>query len=260
MKKIMLLIMSLLVMAMVAGCGGSGPKKMVIGLDDNFAPMGFRDKDNKIVGFDIDLAREACKRAGMEVEFKPIDWSAKEAELNGKRIDAIWNCFTINPEREKVIQFSKPYINNCQIVCVPEKSTVQTLADLKGKAVGAQDDSTGTYLLDGKYKDMAKGFKEYKKYPDFAAAFLDIDSGRLDALVVDEILARYYMKKAPGKYRVLKEDLGKEVVGVGFRKDDKEFAQRIDKALDEMKKDGTCKKISMQWFESDITRYDDAKK
>lgn len=259
MKKLLALVLTVLTVLALAGCGGSGPKKMVIGLDDNFAPMGFRDKDNKIVGFDIDLAREAAKRAGMEVEFKPIDWSAKEAELNGKRIDAIWNCFTINPEREKVIQFSKPYINNSQVVAVPVKSNIQTIADLKGKTVGVQDDSTGSYLLDGKYADLRKGLKEYKKYPDFAAAFLDIDSGRLDALVVDEILVRYYMKKAPDKYRVLKEDLGKEVVGVGFRKDDKEFAARIDKVLDEMKKDGTCKKISMQWFGTDITRYDDKK-
>ena len=119
---------------------------------------------------------------------------------------------------------------------------------MKGKTVGVQDDSTGSYLLDGKYADLRKGLKEYKKYPDFAAAFLDIDSKRLDAVVVDEILVRYYMKKAPGKYKVLKEDLGKEVVGVGFRKDDKE-----------MKKDGTCKKISMQWFGTDITRYEDKK-
>ncbi|MBO5603827.1 MAG: amino acid ABC transporter substrate-binding protein [Acidaminococcaceae bacterium] len=258
-KKICLVLFSVLMMLLVVGCGNSGPKKMVIGLDDNFAPMGFRNEKNEIVGFDIDLAREACKRAGMEVTFKPIDWSAKEAELNGKRIDAIWNCFTINPEREKVIQFSKPYINNSQVVAVPVKSNIQTIADLKGKTVGVQDDSTGSYLLDGKYADLRKGLKEYKKYPDFAAAFLDIDSGRLDALVVDEILVRYYMKKAPDKYRVLKEDLGKEVVGVGFRKDDKEFAARIDKVLDEMKKDGTCKKISMQWFGTDITRYDEKK-
>ena len=235
-KKICLVLFSIMMMLMVVGCGNSGPKKMVIGLDDNFAPMGFRNEKNEIVGFDIDLAREACKRAGMEVTFKPIDWSAKEA-----RIDAIWNCFTINPEREKVIQFSKPYINNCQVVAVPVDSKVETLADLKGKTVGVQDDSTGSYLLDGKYADLRKGLKEYKKYPDFAAAFLDIDSKRLDAVVVDEILVRYYMKKAPGKYKVLKEDLGKEVV------------------LDEMKKDGTCKKISMQWFGTDITRYEDKK-
>ena len=219
-KKICLVLFSIMMMLMVVGCGNSGPKKMVIGLDDNFAPMGFRNEKNEIVGFDIDLAREACKRAGMEVT---------------------------------------PYINNCQVVAVPVDSKVETLADLKGKTVGVQDDSTGSYLLDGKYADLRKGLKEYKKYPDFAAAFLDIDSKRLDAVVVDEILVRYYMKKAPGKYKVLKEDLGKEVVGVGFRKDDKEFAARIDKILDEMKKDGTCKKISMQWFGTDITRYEDKK-
>ena len=255
MKKLLALVLTVLTVLALAGCGGSGPKKMVIGLDDNFAPMGFRDKDNKIVGFDIDLARDAAKRAGMEVEFKPIDWSAKEAELNGKRIDAIWNCFTINPEREKVIHFSKPYIDNAQVVAVPAKSSLKTLADLKGKAVGVQDDSTGSYLLDGKFSDLRKGLAAYKKYPDFAAAFLDIDSGRLDALVVDEILARYYMKMAPGKYKLLDEGLGKEVVGVGFRKNDKEFADRIDKALDEMKKDGTAKKISEKWFNADIIHY-----
>ncbi len=166
MKKICLVLFSIMMMLMVVGCGNSGPKKMVIGLDDNFAPMGFRNEKNEIV--------------------KPIDWSAKEAELNGKRIDAIWNCFTINPEREKVIQFSKPYINNCQVVAVPVDSKVETLADLKGKTVGVQDDSTGSYLLDGKYADLRKGLKEYKKYPDFAAAFLDIDSKRLDAVVVDD--------------------------------------------------------------------------
>ena len=92
----------MMMIMMVAGCGSSGPKKIVIGLDDNFAPMGFRNEKNEIVGMDIDLAREACKRLNMEVEFKPIDWGAKEAELKSKRIDAIWNCFTINPEREKV--------------------------------------------------------------------------------------------------------------------------------------------------------------
>ena len=165
MKKICLVLFSVLMMLLVVGCGSSGPKKMVIGLDDNFAPMGFRNEKNEIVGFDIDLAREACKRAGMEVTFKPIDWSAKEAELNGKRIDAIWNCFTINPEREKVIQFSKPYINNCQVVAVPVASKIETLADLKGKAVGVQDDSTGSYLLDGKYADMRKGLKAWTSTP-----------------------------------------------------------------------------------------------
>ena len=190
----------------------------------------------------------------MEVEFKPIDWSAKEAELNGKRIDAIWNCFTITPERQKALTFSKPYMNNRQMIAVPMASAIKTKADLAGKVLGVQDDSTGSGLIDKDAK-LKNSLKAYKKYPDFAAAFLDIDSGRLDVLVVDEVLVRYYMTKKPGKYRLLDEDMGKEVVGVGFRKDDKEYVTRIDKALDEMRKDGSAKKISEKWFGSDIIKY-----
>ena len=260
MKKLFAMVcMLMLTVGLLAGCGGDqGPKKMVIGLDDNFAPMGFRDKDNKIVGFDIDLAREACKRLKMDVEFKPIDWSAKEAELNGKRIDAIWNCLTILPERQKAIDFSKPYMHNKQILVVPADSKVDLKADLAGKVLGVQDDSTGSGIID-KDDKIRTSLKEYRKYPDFAAAFLDMDNKRIDVLLVDEVLARYYMQKTPGKYRVCKDDMGAEIVGVGFRKGDKDFKDRIDKVLDEMKKDGTMKKISMQWFGDDVTMYDEKK-
>lgn len=101
---------------------------MVVGLDDNFAPMGFRNEKNEIVGYDIDMAREACKRAGLEVEFKPIDWASKEAEMKGKRIDAIWNCFTVNPERAEVYQLSKPYMKNAQLIVVPANSSINKIA------------------------------------------------------------------------------------------------------------------------------------
>lgn len=258
MKKLLALVMGLMMMLMmVAGCGSDGPKKMVIGLDDNFAPMGYRNEKNEIVGMDIDLAREACKRAGMEVEFKPIDWGAKEAELKSKRIDAIWNCFTVNPEREKVYGLSKPYMVNAQLVVVPKDSTIQKIADLKGKVVAVQDDSTGSYLLElAEHKELKDSLKDYRKYPDFAAIYMELDNKRVDAAIVDAVLARgYYDKLKPGQYRILEETMGDEVVAIAFRKDDKEFLQRIDKAMDEMKKDGTCKKISEKWMGADITKY-----
>lgn len=257
MKKLLVFVMGLMMMLMmVAGCGNDSPKKMVIGLDDNFAPMGFRDANNNLVGLDIDLAREACKRAGLEVEFKPIDWGAKEAEIKSKRIDAIWNCFTVNPEREKVYGLSKPYINNSQLIVVPVGSDIKAISDLKGKIVAVQDDSTGDYLLKlDKNKELATSLKEIRKYPDFAAVYMELDNGRIDAMIVDEVLAHYYDKKNPGKYTILKDCLGEEVVAVAFRKDDKDFREKIDKALDEMKKDGTMKKISEQWMGADITRY-----
>lgn len=258
MKKLLTLVMTLIMaVMMVAGCGSDGPKKMVIGLDDNFAPMGYRNEKNEIVGMDIDLAREACKRLNIEVEFKPIDWGAKEAELKSKRIDAIWNCFTVNPEREKTYGLSKPYINNSQLVVTRAGSDIKTIADLKGKVVAVQDDSTGSYLLElPENKALKDGLKDYRKYPDFAAIYMELDNGRVDAAIVDAVLARgYYDKLKPGQYTILEETMGDEVVAVAFRKDDKEFLARIDKVMDEMKKDGTCKKISEKWMGADITKY-----
>ena len=116
--------------------------KIVVGLDDNFPPMGFRDEKNELVGFDIDMAREAAKRMGMEVDFKPIDWSAKEAELSAKRVDVLWNGLTITEERKKNIAFTAPYMENHQIVVVAATSPIKAKADLAGKVVGAQDGSS----------------------------------------------------------------------------------------------------------------------
>lgn len=255
MKKLLLVLMSLFTVLMLsAGCGSDEPKKMVVGLDDNFAPIGFRDENNNIVGYDIDLAKEACKRAGLDVEFKPIDWASKEAEIKSKRIDAIWNCFTVNEERKQTYTLSDPYMNNAQLVVVPETSSIQTIADLKGKVLAVQDDSTGSYLMD-KNDELRNSLADYRKYPDFAAVYLDMDAQRVDAMIVDAVLARYYMKLNPGKYRALEENMGDEVVAVAFRKDDKEFCEKINKALAEMKKDGTTKKISEKWMGVDITVY-----
>lgn len=254
MKKLLMLVATLIMALCLVGCGNDGEQKMVIGLDDNFAPMGFRNEKNELVGYDIDMAKEASKRAGLKVEFKPIDWSAKEAELKGKRVDALWNCLTITPERAKVMLFTKPYMNNRQIVVVPADSKLVNLVDLKGQVLGVQDDSTGAEAVE-KRQDIKAGLKDYKKYPDFAAAFLDMDAKRINAIVADEILARYYMQKNPGKYKALNEGLSDEVIAVGFRKDDKATADKISKALAEMFEDGTAKKISEKWFGSDVTKY-----
>ncbi len=228
-------------------------KAIVIGLDDNFPPMGFRNDKNELVGFDIDLAREAGKRLGVEVTFKPIDWNAKEAELNGKRIDVLWNGLTITEERKANILFTKPYLENRQIVIVTDKSPITTKAQLKGKTVGVQE---GSSAVDAVAKDAAtaKSIKELKKFGDNVAALMDLSAGRLDALVVDEIVGRYYTTKKPGEYRVLEDNFGTEDYGVGTRKDDTELAGKIDKALADMKADGAAARISTDWFGKDIVK------
>jgi len=226
---------------------------IVVGLDDNFPPMGFRDEKNALVGFDIDLANEAGKRLGVAVTFKPIDWNAKEAELSGKRVDVLWNGLTITEERKAKILFTKPYLENRQIVIVLEKSPVKTKANLKGKVVGVQD---GSSAIDAVQKDAAtaKSIKELKKFGDNVTALMDLSAGRLDALVVDEVVGRYYTAKKPGEYRVLEENFGTEDYGVGTRKEDTELMAKLEKAMDEMKADGSAATISTKWFGKDIIK------
>ncbi len=254
MKKLIALALAAVVaLTLLAGCGTAAKKKIVVGLDDHFPPMGFRDDKNNIVGFDVDMAKEAAKRLGMEVEFKPIDWNSKEAELNGKRIDVLWNGLTITEKRKQNILFTNAYMENKQIIVVAANSPLKTKADLAGKVVGVQDGSSSIEAVE-KEAAVAKSFKELKKYPDNVAALMDLKAGRIDALVVDEIVGRYYIAKKAGEYAVLTDHFGSEEYGVGLRKDDKELQAKLQKALDDMKKDGTSAKISQQWFGANIVK------
>ena len=224
------------------------PKKLVIGLDDNFPPMGFRDEKGELVGYDIDMAREATKRMNIEAEFKPIDWSANDAELKSNRVDALWPGMTITEERKKNVAFTKPYMVNHQIIIVAGSSSVQNKADLAGKVVGVQD---GSSAVDAVNKDEAlhKSLKEVKAFGDNVTALMDLAAGRLDAVVVDEVVGRYYTSKKPGEYRILEENLGAEEYGVGLRLEDTALRAKLDETLDAMVADGTAKTIYAKWFE-----------
>ena len=264
-KKTSLLVAALLAGALLSACGkkeeapvAAAPAPapvaaIVVGLDDNFPPMGFRDEKNTLVGFDIDLATEAGKRLGAEVTFKPIDWNAKEAELNGKRVDVLWNGLTITEERKANILFTTPYLENRQIIVVLDKSPLKTKADLKAAVVGVQDGSSAIEAVE-KDAATAKSLKELKKFGDNVTALMDLSAGRLDALVVDEVVGRYYTAKKPGEYRVLDENFGTEDYGVGTRKDDTALMAKLQKALDDMKADGSAATISTKWFGKDIIK------
>jgi len=262
-KTVSILLATLAAATLLTACGKKreapaavapvAAQTIVIGLDDNFPPMGFRDDKGELVGFDIDLAREAGKRIGAEVSFKPIDWNAKEAELNGKRVDVLWNGLTITEERKANILFTTPYLENHQIIVVTEKSPIKTKAQLAGKVVGVQDGSSAVEAIE-KDAAAAKAIKELKKFGDNVTALMDLSAGRLDALVVDEVVGRYYTAKKPGEYRVLEENFGTEDYGVGTRKDDTELMAKLQKAMDEMKADGAAATISTKWFGKDIVK------
>nr|WP_244610102.1 amino acid ABC transporter substrate-binding protein [Lampropedia puyangensis] len=225
---------------------------IVVGLDDNFPPMGFRDEKNEIVGFDIDMAREVAKRLNINAQFRPIDWSAKEAELNSKRVDVLWNGLTITEERKKHIGFTAPYMENHQIIVVSAKSDITNKAGLAGKVVGAQE---GSSAVDAINKDeAAKTFKQLKTFGDNITAMMDLGTGRLDAVVLDEVVGRYYVAKRASEFKVLQDHFGTEEYGVGTRKDDAELLKKLDDTLAGMKKDGTAQKISEQWFGANVIK------
>jgi len=224
--------------------------RVIVGLDDTFAPMGFRDENNEIVGFDVDLAKEVFKRNNLEVVFQPIDWTMKEAELNSGNIDMIWNAYTITEERMKKVAFSKPYLENRQVIVTLADSDINSKKDLAGKKVAAQAGSTA---VDAMYNepDVVATFDggEPILFDTNNEAFMDLEAGRVDALVVDEVLALYYIKqKGPEKYKILGEDFGEEQYGIGFRKQDVKLLEMVDKTLDEMREDGTFDLIYKKWF------------
>ncbi len=265
MKKIFALCMMVVLAAgLLAGCGQQAkdaakadtPKKIVVGLDDNYPPMGFKDESNEITGFDVEVAKEASKRLGREVEFKAIDWESKEAELKSGRVDVLWNGLDITEKRKENMLFSDPYMDNRQIVFVSKgkAQNIKSEADLAGKTVGTQSGGTAEEYLDGNAQ-LKGSMKELKKYSDYISAFMDLENGRLDAIVSDEITGRYYMSKHPEKLEALEVVVGPvSTFGIGFRKDDQALHDEIQKVMDEMKADGTMAKISEKWFGKDITK------
>ncbi|GAB6157182.1 amino acid ABC transporter substrate-binding protein [Desulfotomaculum varum] len=223
---------------------------LVAGLDDTFAPMGYRDeKTNELIGFDIDMAEELGKRLGVKIQWQPTQWDGVILALDSKRFDVIISGMTVTDERKKSINFSTPYINDGLVMVVKKGTTgFKTAEDLKGKVVGTQAGSSGEEAV----KKM-QGLKEMKLYKTFPDAFNDLQIGRIPVVVVDAMTAGHYLGKRPGVFEVVGEQLTKEPMAIGIRKADVELKEAIDKAIADMQKDGTLTKISMKWFQKDIT-------
>ena len=259
-KKIVLVgTMAVATAALLSGCGSSSkpapqklPDKIVIGLDDNFPPMGFRDESGKLVGFDIDLATEAAKRLGVQVEFKPIDWDSKEAALKSKKVDMLWNGLTITEDRKQKIAYSKPYMHNEQLLIVRKDSNIQKKEDLAGKILGTQEGSSSVDALD-KNADFKKSLKDVKMYGDFVAALMDLEVGRIDGVLIDSVVGRYNLEKKGDKFMILEGSMGDEEFGVGMRKEDTALCDKLNDVLKQMSADGTMTKLSEKWFQKDIT-------
>ena len=212
--------------------------------------MGFRDDKNELVGFDIDLAKAVCDKLGIEAVPTPIDWSAKEFELNGGKVDVLWNGLTITDARKEAMLLSPAYIANAQVIVVRKDSGIKTLADLSGKTVALQETSSA----DEAYMacSAAGTEKELVKAPENISLFNDLKIGRIDAVVIDKVFGDYYIaENGEGLLEILEEQLADEEYGIAFKKDNQELADLVLGALDELVKDGTAAQISQKWFGED---------
>jgi polar amino acid transport system substrate-binding protein len=262
-KNIICFVLASLLILSMTGCQGktnSGSTldkdTWIVGLDDSFAPMGFRDENGELTGFDVDMAKAFGDKFGKTIELQPIDWSMKESELNAGNIDFIWNGYTITDGRKEKVDFSAPYLNNKQIIVTLDSSDIYAKADLAGKKVGAQNESSAVTAME-KESDLYSSFDggEAITFEDNNQALMDLEAGRIDAVVADEVLLRYYIAlKGEENYRILDEDFGSEEYGVGIRKGDQKMVEAFNKAYNELKEDGTLKAISEKWFGEDIIR------
>lgn len=257
MKKVVLSLLALVCATGLAGCGSKDKAtdtmekdKLVVGIDDTFAPMGFK-QDGKLVGFDVEVAQKVAEKLGKEIEFQNIDWDLKETELESGNIDLIWNGYSVTDERKEKVLFSDAYMQNRQLIITTDKTGIKTKADIAGKTVDVQKNSSA---FDAVSKDEAfvKSLDGGKptQLDTNNDCFMDLESGRADAIVVDETLARYYMKQQTNgvNYVVLEEDFGTEDYAVGMRKTDTKLCESINKAMSELKADGTFDTIKATWF------------
>lgn len=224
-----------------------------VGFDQDFPPMGFVGDDGEYTGFDLELAQEVASRLGLEYVPQPIAWDAKDMELEAGTIDCIWNGFTMNG-REDAYTWSDPYMDNSQVFVVAADSGISTLADLAGKVVEVQTDSSAEAALKDN-QELSSSFGTLQTVADYNTAFMDLEMGAVDAIAMDVIVAGYQIEqRADGdNYVILDETLAAEEYGIGFKKGNEELRDKVQAALEEMAADGTMAEISDKWFGRDVT-------
>lgn len=255
MKRTTWVMVALLVVLAFAfsGCGaGNGGDVLRVGIDNTYPPMEYTDDSGKNVGFDIELAEEIAKRMNKKVEFVPTAWSAVFTALESEKFDCIISSLSITEERKKTIAFTKPYIANSQVIIVKaDDATINSEADLKDKIVAVQMGTTSEDACNEFQK--ATPFKDFKKYDGMVEALNELKVGRVDTVVTDLVIGKYFVAKDTASFKLVNTTLPNEPIGIGFKKSNAAMAEKVDKVLDEMRKDGTLKKISEKWFGDDMT-------
>ena len=224
---------------------------LIVGFDQDFPPMGFMGDDGEYTGFDLELAQEAAKRLGLEYKPQPIAWDAKDMELESGNIDCIWKGFTMTG-REDGYTWSEPYMENSQVFVVAGDSGIKSQADLAGKVVECQVDSSAEAALK-EVPDLTATFAQLFTTADYNTAFMDLEQGAVDAIAMDVVVAGYQISQRNADFVILEDSLAAEEYAIGFKKGNTELKDKVQGALEEMAADGTLKTISEKWFGKDIT-------
>ena len=232
--------------------GAAESKKLVVGFDKSYPPYGFVGDDGEYTGFDLDLAKAVADKQGWEVKYEAIDWDAKDTLLNSGAINCIWNGFTMNG-REEDYTWSKPYVDNSQVIVVPESSDVTDLSGLAGKIVGVQAASAALELLSegGDQADLAATFGSLQQFPDYNNAFVELQAGSIDAVAMDIGVAQYQLKQKEG-YKILDEKLNSEKYAIGFKLGNEELRDTVDDAMEQLVADGTFAKLAEKYELTDM--------
>ena len=224
---------------------------LIVGFDQDFPPMGFVGDDGEYTGFDLELAQEVAKRLGLEYKAQPIAWDSKDMELESGNIDCIWNGFTMTG-REDDYTWTEPYMANQQVFVVANDSDINSQADLAGKIVEVQADSSAEAPLK-EAPELTATFKELLTTADYNTAFMDLEQGAVDAIAMDVIVAGYQIQQRNADFKILDDSLSEEEYGVGFKKGNTELRDKVQSTLEEMAEDGTLQEVSEKWFSKDVT-------
>lgn len=224
---------------------------LIVGFDQDFPPMGFIGDDGEFTGFDLELAQEVAKRLNLEYKPQPIAWDSKDMELEAGNIDCIWNGFTMTG-REDAYAWTEPYMANTQVFVVAKDSGIASQADLAGKVVECQVDSSAEAALK-EAPDLTATFAQLLTTADYNSAFMDLEQGAVDAIAMDVIVAGYQIQQRNADFVILDDSLSAEEYGVGFKKDNTQLRDKVQTTLEEMAADGTLKSISEKWFGEDVT-------
>ena len=266
MKKIIAVLLALALCLTLAACGGKTEEAapaattdtaqtdllgddnvFTVGFDQNFPPYGYVGTDGQFTGFDIECAKALAGRLGWEIKLQPIDWDAKDLELESGNIDCIWNGFTMTG-RESDYTWSDPYVDNSQVFVVRADAGIKTFADLAGKKVEAQKDSSALAALNADDRaELKASFGELIEVADYNTALMDLEQGAVDAIAMDVTVADYQVKDRADTFAVLDEALSTEQYAIGFKLGNTALCKAVNDEFNAMKADGTVAKIAEQF-------------